>query len=90
MQIALGSTDASALQTVPGGEGWSIRTRVLMAVFSVNGRARTGFEPWVPALASFGVRFADNYLQDVPRVADIDVWTVGMQGIYVRRGRRWY
>jgi Tol biopolymer transport system component/DNA-binding winged helix-turn-helix (wHTH) protein len=89
MQMALGNTDASAPQSVPGGEGWStLHAGPDGSIFGQRqGEDRIrALDPTV--LASSGVRFADNYLQDGPRIADIDVWTVGMQGIYIRRGRR--
>jgi Tol biopolymer transport system component/DNA-binding winged helix-turn-helix (wHTH) protein len=88
MQIALGA-DGSRPEAVQGGEGWSTLhagpNGSIFGQFDGEDRIRT-LDPAV--LTASGIRFADNYVQNGPRIADIDVWTVGAQGIYVRRGRR--
>jgi Tol biopolymer transport system component len=81
--------NGSASQAVPGGEGWTtLHAGSGGSIFGqLEGEDRIrALDP--TRLAAAGIRYEGNYVQNGPRIASVDVWTVGAQGFYVRRGRR--
>jgi Tol biopolymer transport system component len=74
MQVALGA--GSQPQAVPGGEGWRVLHR------GHDGRL------YGQRADEYVIRVLDSTDSPDVQLTDSDAWTVGPQGIYVRRGRR--
>jgi Tol biopolymer transport system component/DNA-binding winged helix-turn-helix (wHTH) protein len=81
MQIAL-TTSAAQPQAVAGGEGWS----TLQAAPDGRLYGQRADEDIIRVLDPISSS-ASHPIDNSPKVSDIDVWAVGAQGIYVRRGR---
>ena len=72
--MQIGIAPGSQPQAVPGGEGWrALRTDRAGHLYGQRGTTILALDATAP-------------LTDVG-LTDLDVWTVGTQGIYVRRGR---
>ena len=91
MQVLLGET-ASQPRAVPGGAGWnSVNAGPDGLLFGRREGENTIRALDTDGAAASGLRMSDggSYLTDEsPRITDLDVWTVGARGIYVRRGRQ--